>query len=110
MLPVGSYFLYNGDKQEFRKSGDSGNGKTYVKIGAFKCYITAIDEIDEVQDNLPHEASRRIYVGTFIDETTGIATLDTDNIKSADGKRIKDGRVIIIKNNIKYNINGQRIK
>lgn len=110
MLPVGSYFLYNGGKQEFRKSGDSGNGKTYVKIGAFKCYITAIDEIDEVQDNLPHEASRRIYVGTFIDETTGIATLDTDNIKSADGKRIEDGRVIIIKNNIKYNINGQRIK
>lgn len=110
MLPVGSYFLYNGGKQEFRKSGDSGNGKTYVKIGAFKCYITAIDEIDEVQDNLPHEASRRIYVGTFIDETTGIATLNTDNIKSADGKRIEDGRVIIIKNNIKYNINGQRIK
>jgi len=113
MLPIGEYFLYsNGDKQEFRKSGDSGDGKSYVMVRAFKCYISSLDDIREVPEVAvaPYEASRRLVIGTTTDESTGITTLDTDSVEPANGKYIENGRVVVVKNGIKYNINGQRVK
>ncbi|MBO4663684.1 MAG: bacterial Ig-like domain-containing protein [Bacteroidaceae bacterium] len=113
MLPIGEYFLYsNGDKQEFRKSGDSGDGKSYVMVRAFKCYISSLDDIREVPEVAvaPYEASRRLVIGTTTDESTGITTLDTDSVEPANGKYVENGRVVVVKNGIKYNINGQRVK
>ena len=111
MLPIGNFFLYSkGDKQEFRKSGDSGDGKSYIIVGAFKCYISSIDDIRETSASTINEASRRLVIGTWTDETTGVTTLDTESVGPANGKYVEDGRVVVIKNGIKYNINGQRIK
>ena len=113
MLPVGDYFLYSNEgKQEFRKSGDSGDGKSYVMVRAFKCYISSLDDIREVPEVAPasYEASRRLVIGTTTDESTGITTLDTDSVEPANGKYVENGRVVVVKNGIKYNINGQRIK
>ena len=111
MLPIGNFFLYSkGGKQEFRKSGDSGDGKSYIIVGAFKCYISSLDNIRETSAENTHEAAHRLVIGTWTDEATGITTLDTDSVEPADGKYIEGGRVVVIKNGIKYNINGQRIK
>lgn len=111
MLPIGNFFLYSkGGKQEFRKSGDSGDGKSYIIVGAFKCYISSIDDIRETSASTINEASRRLVIGTWTDETTGVTTLDTESVGSANGKYVENGRVVVIKNGIKYNINGQRIK
>lgn len=111
MLPIGNFFLYSkGGKQEFRKSGDSGDGKSYIIVGAFKCYISSIDDIRETSASTINEASRRLVIGTWTDETTGVTTLDTESVGPANGKYVENGRVVVIKNGIKYNINGQRIK
>ena len=111
MLPIGNFFLYSkGVKQEFRKSGDSGDGKSYIIVGAFKCYISSIDDIRETSASTINEASRRLVIGTWTDETTGVTTLDTESVGPANGKYVENGRVVVIKNGIKYNINGQRIK
>jgi len=109
-LPVGSYFLYNnGDSQEFRPAGNSGDGRTYVNVGAFKCYISSFNDIQETP--MTSEASRRITLRSISnDETTGIVTLDTDNVKISNGKFIENGRIVIYKNGIKYNLNGQTIR
>ena len=111
MLPVGDFFLRtNGGKQEFCKAGDYGDGKSYIIVRAFKCYISSLDNIRETSAENTHEAAHRLVIGTWTDEATGITTLDTDSVEPADGKYIEDGRVVVIKNGIKYNINGQRIK
>ncbi len=111
MLPVGDFFLRtNGGKQEFCKAGDYGDGKSYIIVRAFKCYISSIDDIRETSASTINEASRRFVIGTWTDEATGITTLDTDSVEPADGKYIEGGRVVVVKNGVKYNINGQRIK
>ena len=111
MLPVGDFFLRtNGGKQEFCKAGDYGDGKSYIIVRAFKCYISSIDDIRETSASTINEASRRLVIGTWTDEATGITTLDTDSVEPADGKYIEGGRVVVVKNGVKYNINGQRIK
>lgn len=111
MLPVGGYFLYNKpeDKQEFSKAADSGDGYSYVNIGAFKCYVSSMDDICETAAEVVYEASRRLVIGTEYDESTGIVTLDTDDVKKADGKYVENGRLVIVKNGVKYNANGQRM-
>jgi TolB-like protein len=111
MLPVGGYFLYNKPegKQEFSKAADSGDGYSYVNIGAFKCYVSSMDDICETAAEVVYEASRRLVIGTEYDESTGIVTLDTDDVKKADGKYVENGRLVIVKNGVKYNANGQRM-
>ncbi|MCR5312102.1 MAG: bacterial Ig-like domain-containing protein [Bacteroidaceae bacterium] len=108
-LPVGSYFLYNdGTNQVFRKAGDSGDGSTYVKVQPFKCFITSMDEISE-SEPAANNSRNRISIGTFIDEATGIITLDTENVRSVNAKYVVNGRVVIVKDNVRYNANGQRL-
>lgn len=55
---------------------------------------------------LTSEASNTIIV----ENTTGITGITDNSINSQDGKFLKNGRIIICKDGISYNIAGQRVK
>lgn len=64
-------------------------------LGANKAYL-----------KIPDGGSAREFVG-FGDET---AINAIDAMPMTDGKYLKDGKIIIVKNGMKYNVNGQRMR
>jgi hypothetical protein len=45
-----------------------------------------------------------------IDDPTGLSELRDENIKLSDGKYYQNGRVVIVRNGVMYNVAGQTIK
>lgn len=53
----------------------------------------------------------REFVGFGDDTETGINAVDVvDALPMTDGKYLKDGKIVIVKNGVKYNVNGQRTR
>ena len=94
-----TYMLY---QQKFQNIGA---GK-FANIPALYCYITTLDDIKETEAG---DNSRRITIGGFIDESTGLFTLDTEST-SKDGKFVRNGRVVIVKSGKAYETNGTEVK
>lgn len=94
-----TYMLY---QQKFQNIGA---GK-FANIPALYCYITTLDDIKETESG---DNSRRITIGGFIDESTGLFTLDTEST-SKDGKFVRNGRVVIVKSGKAYGTNGMEVK
>ena len=97
IVPQGSYVLaYHKPTgvQSFRKTDG------FVVCPQYKVYLTK-----------PASAGSRdnFYFPDVDDSATGLEELLEQSVL-ADGKYVRDGRVIIVKNGVKYNTNGQIIK
>jgi hypothetical protein len=88
-----------------QKFQNIGAGK-FANIPALYCYITTLDDIKETEAG---DNSRRVTIGGFIDESTGLFTLDTEST-SKDGKFVRNGRVVIVKSGKAYGTNGTEVK
>ena len=52
----------------------------------------------------------RMSINWGVDDPTGLSELRDENIKLSDGKYYQNGRVVIVRNGVKYNVAGQTIK
>ena len=96
-VPQGSYVLAyqkSTGLQSFRKTDGT------VTCPQYKVYLTK-SPLAESRDNF--------YFPDVDDSATGLEELLEQSVL-ADGKYVRDGRVIIVKNGVKYNTNGQIIK
>ena len=78
-----------------------------VNIKPFRAYF--------VLDNSTGGEARRTIMVNFDGDVTGIGTLDelveqADLRAGKDGKYLENGRIVVVKNGVKYNMNGQIIK
>jgi len=55
-------------------------------------------------------AEAKYYAISFDDEVAGLSELREESLELSDGKFFDNGRVVIVKNGKKYNLNGQEIK
>ena len=96
-VPQGSYVLAyqkSTGLQSFRKTDGT------VTCPQYKVYLSK-PALAESRDNF--------YFPDVDDSATGLEELLEQSVL-ADGKYVRDGRVIIVKNGVKYNTNGQIIK
>ena len=92
-----NYYGFSAKNGDFRQASATGN-----TCGAFRAYV-----------KLPEATNARVAV-RFDDGTTGIATLDADgNISGVDtqkdGKFLENGKIVIMKNGVKYDANGKKL-
>lgn len=74
---------------------------TTITLGKNKCYLT-----------LPAEAEARGITTVYLpgmDTPTAISEIFGGESTLSDGKYIQDGKVVIVKNNAKFNVTGQKI-
>lgn len=58
----------------------------------------------------PAEGSAPIMAFPFNDDATGVSELNVQSSKLKDGKFIENGKIVIVKNGVKYNVAGQVVK
>ncbi len=97
VVPAGNYILYN---NEFRKSDGE------AKVNAYRAYL----DLSAVEGGKPtHTMPGRRYIGMSVqgeNETTGVEDIFTTD---APVKVIENGQLIIIRDGVKYNVQGQKL-
>ena len=84
----------NGENAEFQKLVDSGSSATVAKGKAYLQFNEVI-------------SARSLY---FEDEVTGIANVEAAaETKANEGKFIDNGKLVIVKNGVKYNVAGAKL-
>ena len=95
-IPVGSYAL---QKQNSIVAFYKVNTENAIKVGAYRAYLTK-------------SASSARAVLYFPEEPTAINTLEAVEAEAGalkDGKYLIDGKIVIVKNGVKYGTNGQKL-
>ena len=98
----------NEGKTVYGWSGNSGQEGTFVKVGTgvaidpFRAYV-----VYDGAGSSPARMSAR-FVGGFV---TGVKEVsEAHNFLNPDGKFVEKGKIVIIKNGVKYNATGAQIK
>ncbi|MBR4522467.1 MAG: hypothetical protein IKO58_04885 [Prevotella sp.] len=98
----------NEGKTVYGWSGNSGQEGTFVKVGTgvaidpFRAYV-----VYDGAGSSPARMSAR-FVGGFV---TGVKEVSkVQNFLNPDGKFVENGKIVIIKNGVKYNATGAQIK
>ena len=86
---------WNSESGAFVKVGEG------VSINAFRAYVT-ISNVNASQARLAAK-----FVGGIV---TGINELNASEAQKIDGKFFKNGKLVILKNGVKYNAAGAQIK
>jgi hypothetical protein len=94
--PGCTVYGWDAETGEFIKVGEN------VSINAFRAYIT----ISNVNGNNP----ARLAVKFVGDSVTGINEVNGSEAKNADGKFFENGKIVIIKNGVKYSAAGALLK
>lgn len=96
------------DKKVYGWSGNSGQEGTFVKVGTgvaidpFRAYV-----VYDGAGSSPARMSAR-FVGGFV---TGVKEVsEAKNFLNPDGKFVENGKIVIVKNGVKYNTAGAQIK
>ena len=95
-IPVGSYAL---QKQNSIVAFYKVNTENAIKVGAYRAYLTK-------------SASSARAVLYFPEDPTAINTLEAVEAEAGalkDGKYLIDGKIVIVKNGVKYGTNGQKL-
>ncbi len=97
VVPAGNYILYN---NEFRKSDGE------AKVNAYRAYL----DLSAVEGGKPtHTMPGRRYIGMSVqgeNVETGVEDIITTD---APVKVIENGQLIIIRDGVKYNVQGQKL-
>jgi len=93
---IGNYFFGKvSGKYVFTQLSGTGN---YYQLPGHKAYL-----------NLSGGGAR-MSINWGVDDPTGLSELRDENNKLSDGKYYQNGRVVIVRNGVKYNVAGQTIK